>query len=61
MGAPLRKNDKTIVFGRGDNPVNFVSAEESPRWSTVPSSTESRCAIDLAGAGLRNRFVGRSR
>jgi uncharacterized protein YbjT (DUF2867 family) len=26
MGTPLRTTGKTTVFGRGDNPINFVSA-----------------------------------
>jgi uncharacterized protein YbjT (DUF2867 family) len=28
MGPPLRKTGRTIVFGRGNNPINFVSAAD---------------------------------
>jgi uncharacterized protein YbjT (DUF2867 family) len=28
MGAPLRSSGRTIVFGRGDNPINFVSVTD---------------------------------
>jgi uncharacterized protein YbjT (DUF2867 family) len=28
MGEPLRTNGKMMVFGRGDNPINFVSAAD---------------------------------
>jgi uncharacterized protein YbjT (DUF2867 family) len=28
MGEPLRSSGRTIVFGRGDNPINFVSVTD---------------------------------
>ena len=27
---------RPVVFGRGDNPINFVSVTTSPRWSNTP-------------------------
>ena len=31
VGAPLLKTGKTLVYGRGNNPINFVSADDVAR------------------------------
>ena len=36
MGRPLQTSGKILVFGRGDNPVNFVSATDVRTWSARP-------------------------
>jgi hypothetical protein len=28
MGGPLQESGRILVFGRGDNPINFVSATD---------------------------------
>jgi uncharacterized protein YbjT (DUF2867 family) len=35
VGEPVLKTGKTTVFGRGDNPVNFVSADDVARFSLL--------------------------
>jgi uncharacterized protein YbjT (DUF2867 family) len=32
LGRPLLEKGKTVVFGRGDNPINWVSAEDVARF-----------------------------
>jgi NADH dehydrogenase len=32
IGEPLLKSGKTTVFGRGDNPINFVSSSDVARF-----------------------------
>ena len=32
LGEPLLKSGKTMVFGRGENPINFVSARDVARF-----------------------------
>ena len=32
VGGPIRKDGKATVFGRGDNPINFVSAGDVARF-----------------------------
>ncbi len=47
IGAPLLKSGKTTVFGRGDNPINFVSASDVARFVEL-------AVID---PGLRDKVV----
>ena len=32
LGEPLFKNGRTVLFGRGENPINFISAEDVARY-----------------------------
>ncbi len=35
VGEPILKTGKTTIFGRGNNPINFVSAEDVARFSVL--------------------------
>jgi uncharacterized protein YbjT (DUF2867 family) len=47
MGRPLQASGKILIFGRGDNPINFVSATDVA--ALVSQAT--------TGLGLRGRFL----
>ncbi|HEV2216147.1 MAG TPA: SDR family oxidoreductase [Candidatus Dormibacteraeota bacterium] len=51
IGAPLRKAGWAVIFGRGDNPVNFVSADDVANLVAlaVDDPNMRRLAIDLGG------------
>lgn len=38
VGEPIIKTGKTTIFGKGDNPINFVSAEDVARFSVMALS-----------------------
>jgi NADH dehydrogenase len=38
VGEPIIKAGKTTIFGKGDNPINFVSAEDVARFSVMALS-----------------------
>jgi NADH dehydrogenase len=51
VGAPLVKKGKTTVFGRGDNPVNFI-AECDVAWfveAALSDARLSRAQLDVGG------------
>jgi uncharacterized protein YbjT (DUF2867 family) len=51
MGEPLRTAGKVIVFGRGENPINFVSASDVSalvELVTVDPNLQGR-AIEIGG------------
>ncbi len=35
VGEPILKTGKTTIFGRGNNPINFVSAEDVAKFSMI--------------------------
>jgi uncharacterized protein YbjT (DUF2867 family) len=35
IGQPIREQGKTTIFGRGDNPINFVSVEDVARFVRI--------------------------
>jgi uncharacterized protein YbjT (DUF2867 family) len=35
IGQPIREQGKTTIFGRGDNPINFVSVEDVARFVSI--------------------------
>jgi uncharacterized protein YbjT (DUF2867 family) len=35
VGEPIVKTGKTTIFGRGDNPINFVSADDVARYALI--------------------------
>ncbi len=35
IGQPIREQGKTTIFGRGNNPINFVSVEDVARFVSV--------------------------
>jgi NADH dehydrogenase len=41
MGRPLQSSGKIVVFGRGDNPINFVSATDVAALLTHAVTTPS--------------------
>jgi uncharacterized protein YbjT (DUF2867 family) len=47
MGRPLRTSGKILVFGRGDNPINFVSATD----------VAALVAHAAASSGLRGQLL----
>jgi uncharacterized protein YbjT (DUF2867 family) len=51
IGAPLLKGRKTTIFGRGDNPINFVSAHDVARFVelAVVDPNLRGVAIDVGG------------
>lgn len=51
VGDPILRSGKTIVFGRGDNPVNFVSVTDVARIVELAlvEPSLSRQAIDVGG------------
>jgi uncharacterized protein YbjT (DUF2867 family) len=44
---PLLKTGKTMIFGRGDNPINFVSADDAAAFA----------ALAVGDAGLRGQTI----
>jgi len=51
IGTPIAKSRKTTVFGRGDNPINFISARDVARFVQLALVEPgfSRQAIDVGG------------
>lgn len=51
IGAPLIKNGKTRIFGRGTNPINFVSAHDVARFveRAVTDPAMRGVALDVGG------------
>jgi len=51
IGGPLVQTGKTLVFGRGRNPINFVSASDVARFVDMAIVDQSLVgmAIDVAG------------
>lgn len=47
VGEPILKTGKTTIFGRGSNPINFVSAEDVAKF----------CVIALQDAQARNQLI----
>ena len=51
VGGPIAKDGKATVFGRGDNPVNFVSARDVARFIELALSDPrlSRTILEIGG------------
>ena len=51
IGGPLVSTDKTLVFGRGENPINFVSALDVARFvdRAVGDPTWRGQVVEVAG------------
>ena len=51
VGEPVLKTGKTTVFGRGDNPVNFVSADDVAKFAllALEDSQAQNQTIDVGG------------
>ncbi len=51
VGAPILRTGKTTIFGRGNNPINFVSAEDVARFSVIALEEASarNQVIDVGG------------
>ena len=51
VGEPIRKNGTTTVFGRGDNPINFVSIAEVARAvaDALVDDMPSRSIVEVGG------------
>lgn len=47
VGEPILKTGKTTIFGRGNNPINFVSAEDVAKF----------CVIALEDPKARNQVI----
>jgi hypothetical protein len=47
VGEPILKTGKTTIFGRGNNPINFVSAEDVAKF----------CVIALQDPQARNQVI----
>ena len=54
LGDPIRRNGKTVVFGRGDNPVNFVSVRDLARFVQVAVNEQSLRGQALSVGGPEN-------
>lgn len=53
LGAPVLQGGTTRVFGTGNNPINFISADDVARIivATLNDASTVGAAIDLAGPG----------
>ena len=51
VGEPVLKTGKTRVFGRGDNPINFVSVEDVARFAmlALDNPKARNQTIDIGG------------
>jgi uncharacterized protein YbjT (DUF2867 family) len=51
IGVPILKNGKTMIFGRGENPINFVSVQDVARFVelAVVDTNLRGAAIDVGG------------
>lgn len=51
VGDPIAKAGKTIVFGRGNNPINFISARDVATFVELAlvDPDLSRVALDIGG------------
>ena len=54
VGAPIVKEGKATVFGRGDNPINFNSAKDVARFIELALSDPSVSRTILAIGGPEN-------
>jgi uncharacterized protein YbjT (DUF2867 family) len=54
VGAPLLTSGKTRIFGRGDNPVNFVSVHDVARFVelAVVEPDMRGVELDVGGPGV---------
>ena len=51
MGEPIIKTGKTTIFGRGNNPVNFVSVEDVAQYAlfALQDPKACNCTIEVGG------------
>jgi uncharacterized protein YbjT (DUF2867 family) len=50
IGQPIREQGKTIIFGRGNNAINFVSVEDVARFVSIAlDDTRARNAVIEVG------------
>ncbi len=54
IGAPLLKNGKTRIFGRGINPINFVSAHDVARFVELAVLDPAMRGMIVEVGGPRN-------
>jgi NADH dehydrogenase len=51
IGQPILEQGKTTIFGRGNNPINFVSVEDVARFVSISLDDPRACnmVIDVGG------------
>ncbi len=51
IGQPIREQGKTTIFGRGNNPINFVSVEDVARYVSIAldDPRASNMVIEVGG------------
>jgi NADH dehydrogenase len=54
VGEPLMKTGKTPIFGRGKNPINFVSASDVARYVTLAAEDSAMTGQCLEIGGPEN-------
>jgi len=54
IGQPIREQGKTTIFGRGNNPINFVSVEDVARFISIGLNDARACNTVIEVGGPEN-------
>jgi len=58
LGAPLLTKGKTRIFGRGENPINFVAASDVARYVALAVSDPQMRGATVETGGSENVSIG---
>lgn len=54
VGEPILKSGQTTIFGRGNNPINFVSAEDVAKFCLIALQDARACNQEIEVGGPEN-------
>jgi len=54
IGRPILEQGKTTIFGRGNNPVNFVAVEDVARFACIALEDTRACNLVIEVGGPEN-------
>src|SRR5258708_5551717 len=54
IGQPIREQGKTTIFGRGNNPINFVSVQDVARFVRIALDDPRMCNAVIEVGGPEN-------
>ena len=54
IGQPIREQGKTTIFGRGNNPINFVSVQDVARFVSIALDDPRACNAVIEVGGPEN-------
>jgi NADH dehydrogenase len=57
LGEPLLKSGRTVLFGRGENPINFISAEDVARYVELAVTDPAMRGMTVEVGGPENLSI----